>query len=72
MFRIKTMWPFPARAVASLAERMKALVVPELNMGQVSHVVARVVEGRCPVVPINRVDSEMMSPKEIIKAMKDL
>lgn len=72
MFRIKTMWPFPVRAVAALSERMKALVVPELNMGQVSHVVARVAEGRCPVVPVNRVDSEMMSPKEIIKAMKDL
>lgn len=43
VLRLTTVWPFPDRAVARVAEQVKALVVAEMNMGQVLGEVIRAV-----------------------------
>ena len=40
-FRLITAWPFPEQRIRELAERVKAFVVPELNLGQMVHEVER-------------------------------
>lgn len=72
LFRLKTMWPFPEQQIRKLAKQAKAIVVPEMNMGQIVLEVERLAAGACPVIAVNRVDTEMLSPKQIIKAVKDL
>jgi 2-oxoglutarate ferredoxin oxidoreductase subunit alpha len=39
--RLITAWPFPEKKIAELAARVKAFVVPELNLGQMVREVAR-------------------------------
>ena len=44
--RMLIVWPFPADRIRELAGKVKAFVVPELNMGQMVLEVQRIVEGR--------------------------
>ncbi len=66
LLRPLTIWPFPDGAVSEMAENVKAIIVPEMNLGQMIHEVKRVVHGRCEVVGINRVDGEPIHPQQII------
>jgi 2-oxoglutarate ferredoxin oxidoreductase subunit alpha len=45
VLRPRIVWPFPERMIRDLATRVKAFVVPELNMGQVVHEVERCAGG---------------------------
>jgi len=47
-------------------------VVPEMNMGQVVREVERVAQNMCEVVPLNRVDTQIITPKQLIKLIRDL
>ena len=44
--RLITAWPFPETRIRELAPRVKALVMPELNYGQMFFELQRVVEGK--------------------------
>ena len=49
MFRIKTMWPFPDKQIKALSQKVKAFIVPEMNLGMCSLEVQRCTEGKAPV-----------------------
>lgn len=65
-----TLWPFPDEAVKALCSKVKAVVVPEMNLGQMRGEVERYA-GLTPVVGVNRVDSYMILPSEIVQAAKE-
>jgi 2-oxoglutarate ferredoxin oxidoreductase subunit alpha len=71
LFRPVTLWPFPKKAVADLAKRVKAILVPELNMGQLVGEVERVA-GLTPVVPLNKANGQPILPAEIEIALSRL
>jgi len=65
--RLKTVWPFPDRAVQEMAQNAKALFVPEMNLKQLFYEVKRAVEGAVPVFPINKIGGgEMITPEELL------
>jgi 2-oxoglutarate ferredoxin oxidoreductase subunit alpha len=68
-FRIISAWPFPDQAFDELAGRVKAFVVPELNLGQMVHEVARVVAGRAKVIPVSHAGGTVHNPEVILKAI---
>jgi len=68
MMRLITLWPFPRRALEAIPQKVKKLVVPEMNMGQVYREVVRVNAGRARVVKVNRIDGELITPQEIAAA----
>jgi len=70
-FRIISAWPFPAEHIASLAGRVKALVVPELNLGQMVHEVARAASGKARVIPVSHAGGSVHDPAEILKAIEE-
>jgi len=70
LFRPITIWPFPEKEVAKIAEKVRAIVVPEMNMGQLILEVERVVGGKTQVVGVNKVDGELVTPDEIIAVVK--
>lgn len=59
------LWPFPAAAVAQAAERARAVVVAELNLGQLTLAVEAAVAGRAPVYPLLRADGGLLEPEAI-------
>ncbi len=67
LLNLKTLFPFPRPAVEKLTRRCKAVIVPEMNMGQMSREVKRVNAGRSRVRTINRVDGQIITPSQIYK-----
>jgi len=63
---LKTLWPIVDDPIIEMAERVEAIIVPEMNMGQLVWDVERVVGDRCIVVPLNKVGGgEPIYPSEI-------
>lgn len=69
LLKLKTLFPFPKSSVQTLARQCKALVVPEMNMGQMSREVKRVNNGLTQVKTINRIDGQIITPSEIFKSI---
>ncbi len=72
LVRTKTLWPFPDEHVERIASTVRAIVVPEMNMGQLVHEVERASKGKTKVVSLTRVDAEPISPDEILSALKEV
>ncbi|MDW7643721.1 MAG: 2-oxoacid:acceptor oxidoreductase subunit alpha [Desulfuromonadales bacterium] len=72
LFRPITLWPFPEKRVAALAQQAKAIVVPEMNLGQMVLEVERVAKGACEIGFIGRVDGEPINPGQIIDKVKEV
>ena len=70
-FRLITAWPFPEPHIAELAGRVRAFVVPELNLGQMVREVERVVRGRARVISVPHAGGGVHHPDEILKAIKE-
>jgi 2-oxoglutarate ferredoxin oxidoreductase subunit alpha len=68
-FRIISAWPFPAPHISKLAERVKAFVVPELNLGQMVHEVERAAAGKARVIPVSHAGGSVHNPETILKAI---
>ena len=66
LFQFITLWPFMREAVEGLATQAETLIVPEMNLGQISREVKRVNERRAAVVTLNRVDGQLITPDEIL------
>jgi len=65
--RLKTVWPFPEKAIQQMAQKTKVIVVPELNMRELFYEVERAVRGAAPVVSVNKVGGgEMITPEELL------
>lgn len=72
MFRIKTFWPFPDKQIKALAQKTKAFITPEMNLGMCALEVERCVQGKAPILGIFRVDGEPINPDQILEKMKEV
>ncbi len=69
--RLVTVWPFPEKRIRELAGRVKAFVVPELNLGQVRREVERCSFGQAPAVGVPHCGGWVHDPDDILKAIKE-
>jgi 2-oxoglutarate ferredoxin oxidoreductase subunit alpha len=69
--RLVTIWPFPQDFVAELAQQVKAILVPEMNCGQLVHPV-REAAGGCRVVSLPRPSWVPHSSDEILAALQSV
>ncbi|MCC6543119.1 MAG: 2-oxoacid:acceptor oxidoreductase subunit alpha [Nitrospirae bacterium] len=69
LLRPLTIWPFPEKAVEELSKQVRAIIVPEMNLGQIVHEVERVARGRCEVKGVLRADTEPIKPAQIIESI---
>lgn len=72
MFRLLTLWPFPEEALRQLAKRVKGMVVPEANLGQLIYEVDRLVAGKCKLARVNKVGGVPVYPGEVLKQIEAL
>src|SRR3954468_19863303 len=68
-FRIISAWPFPEQHIRDLACRVKAFVVPELNLGQMVHEVERAAAGKAAVIPVSHAGGSVHNPDTILNAI---
>ncbi|ACV68689.1 2-oxoacid:acceptor oxidoreductase subunit alpha [Desulfohalobium retbaense] len=69
LLELNTLFPFARSAVERLTRQCRALVVPEMNMGQISREVKRVNNGRAQILTLNRVDGQIVTPGELLKTV---
>jgi 2-oxoglutarate ferredoxin oxidoreductase subunit alpha len=69
--RLITVWPFPEKRIAALAKKVKALVVPEINAGQVVQEVQRHVNGKCKVLSVPHLGGWVHDPDDILNTIKE-
>ncbi len=72
LFRPVTLWPFPEEALRAAAKGKKAVLVPEMNAGQLILEVERVLAGSAPVSGLNVLNGEPIAPAQIAQAVKEL
>jgi 2-oxoglutarate ferredoxin oxidoreductase subunit alpha len=71
VIRLITVWPFPEDRIKELAEKIKAFVVPELNLGQMRREVERCAFGRAPAIGVPHCGGWVHDPDDILKAIKE-
>ena len=71
LFRPITLWPFPEKQIASLAKRLKGILVAEINAGQMVEDVRLAVNGSVKVEHFGRLGGIVPDPDEIVKALKE-
>ena len=71
LLKLITLWPFPRSFVEPLTRANKVLLVPEMNMGQISREVKRVNQGMTPVITLNKIDGTLINPKEILEKIRE-
>jgi 2-oxoglutarate/2-oxoacid ferredoxin oxidoreductase subunit alpha len=69
--RLIVAWPFPEEPVREIAEKVKAIVVPEMNFGQMSLEVERVVANRCKTVLVPHAGGAVHEVSTIVKAIEE-
>ncbi len=66
LFHMKTVWPFPDKEIKEMADVVRAIIVPELNMGQVVREVRRAAGSRAHIHSLTRYDGRLLTPQEIL------
>ncbi len=66
--RLKTLWPFPDGIIRKMAEKAERIIVPEMNLGQISQEVERATHGMTEVVKLNKIGGgELIHPDELLR-----
>lgn len=65
-----TIWPFPTKQVERMADQVRTVIVPELNIKQISWQVRAAIGGRAKVRELGRVDGKLITPEQIIDMFK--
>ncbi|MDI6765003.1 MAG: transketolase C-terminal domain-containing protein, partial [Thermodesulfobacteriota bacterium] len=70
MLRLKTLWPFPDERVAEVGKKVKRIMVPEMNLGQVAGEVKRYVP--CDVISLSQTNGEVIGPERILETLRKI
>ncbi|MBP1734259.1 MAG: 2-oxoglutarate synthase subunit [Deltaproteobacteria bacterium] len=72
LLKLNTIWPFMRIQVEKVLQTSSCVIVPEMNMGQISREVKRVIKGGAKVFSINKVDSTIITPQEIFNRIREV
>jgi len=80
LLRPLTIWPFPDEAIKKYLGDKKAIIVPELNEGQLSKAMKRVMGAIWSyelrksknIIGINKNNGELINPEEILQVIKEV
>lgn len=65
---LNTIWPFPEKIVEKYTSRVKKIIIPEMNKGQIKEEIRKIVCSRdAEIIGVNRIDGNIISPLEILK-----
>ncbi len=72
LVKLNTVWPFPEEMIRDLAGNVRALIMPEINLGQMVLELERCTGGRCPVRLIPHCGGTIIKPAAIISAIESI
>ena len=72
LVKLQVLWPFMRRTVGRILENSQKVLVPEMNIGQVSREVKRVNQGTCEVATLNKLDGTVITPSEILNTLEEI
>ena len=67
-----TLWPFPDVEIEALASKVKRILVPELNAGQMVLEVERAVHGKAEVISKTLINGELFKPAQLMAAIEEV
>lgn len=70
LFRPITLWPFPKKELASLADTARMFISVEMNMGQMIDDVKLAIECRRPAIHFGRTGGVIPTPNELLCVIK--
>jgi 2-oxoglutarate ferredoxin oxidoreductase subunit alpha len=70
LLRLKTLWPFPEEAIVELNEKVKKVVVPEMNQGQIAGEVRKSYQGE--MISLRQTNGEIIQPEKILKVLTSI
>jgi len=70
LLRLVSIWPFPEDLLRELSGTVEHFIVPELNLGQISQEVERVVKR--PVKGVHHAGGAMIPPQRIVEAIHEV
>jgi 2-oxoglutarate ferredoxin oxidoreductase subunit alpha len=71
LLQLITVWPFAEERIRELSSQAKALVVPEINRGQIVLEVERCAGGRVEVISVPHMGGDVPSPETIFQAIRE-
>ena len=72
MIRPITLWPFPKKVLAQAADKVKAFLCVEMNMGQMKQDVELAIRCKKPVALCNRVGGMIPTPDEVLDSIRKI
>jgi 2-oxoglutarate ferredoxin oxidoreductase subunit alpha len=72
LLRPITLFPFPYKEIDAYTDRIKGILVPELNAGQMVEDVKLAVNGKVKVEHYGRMGGMIFSPDEVENALEEL
>ena len=69
--RLVTVWPFPERRIRELAGKVKAFVMPEINLGQVVLELERCAGGKARTIPVTHAGGWVHEVDDVYAAIKE-
>ena len=72
LIRPITLWPFPEKAIAGAAKRVKGMLTVEMSMGQMVEDVRLAANGACSVSFFGRTGGVVPTPAEVLREIKKL
>ena len=70
LIKLETVWPFPEELIRDVATRVRALIMPEINAGQMVLELQRCAGGACPVHLVSNFGGSIIHPAVILDAIK--
>ena len=71
LIRPITLWPFPVKPLAAAADKVKAFISVELNMGQMIEDVKLATSCKRPVTLCNRAGGMIPSPDQVLESIRN-
>jgi len=65
---LQTLWPVPAKAIVAALDGIRKIIVPEMNMGQYRLEIERLAPTGVAVIGVNKMNTSLISPAEILRA----
>lgn len=72
LFRPITVWPFPEERLIELSKKVKTIVAPEMNLGQMVLEVERLCGKYTKIEKVNKVNGEIIYPEEIVAKIEEV
>ncbi|NHJ03851.1 MAG: 2-oxoacid:acceptor oxidoreductase subunit alpha [Candidatus Heimdallarchaeota archaeon] len=71
LLRLITIWPFPTKLIESIAQKVDAIVVAEINNGQIIKEVKEAVRKDIPILLSSKLGGSVHTPKEILSKIEE-